>query len=446
MIQDKNVSISSSDENIKLEIKNDLNIYIKDLDLVINNKNQNSKFQKNMNIYLENSKLKIDDSSYQIKKAKIFIKKEEINFDALVLDLDIPLKKDNKFVKELNLNGVYTKAETIINTKNNDLVLKLKDKSKSLSIDGYDVFYTFPDDKEEDETKKEEVNLNIKGKNSNITINDKYKILTDDFEVMLTENSKYIHIKHKKTDITIKESKDKKIDIFSNDISDEFINALFSKEMIKGGNILFLANGDINNLDGKIIIKDSNIEDLAILNNLLIFIHTSPALINPLLALPSVVGMATNSGFNLSAYKIVNGSIEFNYNKEKELLNIKKLLTVGNGIDFDGKGKIDLKNMSIDTNIKLIFLKDYSKIVGMIPVVNYVLLGNSNRVETLVNVFGDLDNPKISTNLTKDAFSVPMNIAKRILSSPSALFDFISGKSSEEENKNKESMINKPLE
>ena len=118
----------------------------------------------------------------------------------------------------------------------------------------------------------------------------------------------------------------------------------------------------------------------------------------------------------------------------------------GNGIDFDGKGKIDLNNMTINSDIKLIFLKDYSKIVGIIPVVNYVLLGNNNRVETQVNLFGDLDNPKISTNLTKDTFSIPMNIAKRILSSPSMLLNFITGKDSEEEVLEKEKRINKPSE
>jgi hypothetical protein len=165
------------------------------------------------------------------------------------------------------------------------------------------------------------------------------------------------------------------------------------------------------------------------------FIHTSPALINPLLAIPSVVGMATNSGFNLSGYKIVNGSLEFNYNKENELLDIKRLVTVGNGIDFDGKGKLDLNTMLLTSNIKLIFLKDYSKIVGAIPVLNYVLLGDNNRVETEVNLNGNLDSPEITTNLTIDTMSVPMNIGKRIINSPSMLFDFIKGIGSKEEEK-----------
>ena len=37
MIQDKNISISSNDENIRVEIKDELKIYLKNLDIVINN-------------------------------------------------------------------------------------------------------------------------------------------------------------------------------------------------------------------------------------------------------------------------------------------------------------------------------------------------------------------------------------------------------------------------
>ena len=81
----------------------------------------------------------------------------------------------------------------------------------------------------------------------------------------------------------------------------------------------------------------------------------------------------------------------------------------------------------------------------MVPVVNYVLLGDSNRVETEVNLSGNLDNPEISTNLTKDTISVPMNIGKRILSFPSIFFDFIRGKDTPEQEKIKKNQINKPL-
>ena len=446
LIEDKKISISSDDEKLKVEVKDQINIYLKDLDVVIDSKKVSSSSKTNMNIFLDNSKLKIDDSVYELKNAKVNIKKDEIDFNAFVINLDIPLKKNDKKVQELTLEGTYTKNVTKLNTKNKDLILELKKDLTTLKIDGYDVLYSTESTEEEDQ-KEEDINVDITGKNSNIFINEKYKFLADNFDISVrADKSKYIHIKYKKTDITIKKSKDEKIDIFSNDINDEFVNAIFGEKMFEGGNLLLLANGDINNLSGKVLIKDSNIANIGILSNLLLFIQTSPALINPFLAIPSVVGMATSSGFNLTAYKIINGSIEFNYSKEKELLDITKLVTVGNGIDFDGKGKVNLNDMTLTSDIKLVFLKDYSTIVGAIPVVNFVLLGDNNRVETKVNVFGDLANPKISTNLTKDAFSVPMNIVKRILTSPGALLDFVTGKETEEEIENKENMINKPLQ
>jgi hypothetical protein len=94
--------------------------------------------------------------------------------------------------------------------------------------------------------------------------------------------------------------------------------------------------------------------------------------------------------------------------------------------------------MILTSNVKLIFLKDYSKIVGAIPVINYVLLGDNNRVETQVDIKGDIEDPEISTNFTKDTITAPVNIGKRILTSPSVLLDFIKEKTnlnSEEKNK-----------
>ena len=70
-----------------------------------------------------------------------------------------------------------------------------------------------------------------------------------------------------------------------------------------------------------------------------------------------------------------------------------------------------------------------------------MLLGDNNRVETEVNLNGNSDNPKISTNLTKDTISAPMNIGKRILSFPSIFFDIIRGKDTIEQEEIKKNQI-----
>ena len=428
------LKVNSTDERIKVEMKNkDIFISLKDTDIVVDTKSSSDKKLPVLNISAKNAKLKLDDKIYNLISAKAKLSPALISFTANVKDLDIPLQEKGKAVNTLNIKGSYSNDITSIETLDKRIKLKFTGNNKlDIDINDYDVLV-----KTDNEEESEIQDLNIEAKNSSIIINDRFKFLADKFSLRLRDHSKYFHLNYKETDFTFKESKDKKIDVFANDINDTFINTIFNKKILTGNNMLFLASGTAESLTGKMILKNVKIEDLAVLNNLLLFINTSPGLINPLLAIPSVVGMATNGGFNLTGYRVIDGRLEFDYNKNKKLLDIKKLVTVGNGIDFDGTGKIDLDKGTIDSKINLIFLKDYSKVVGAIPIVNYVLLGKNNRVETEVNVFGPLNNPKISTNLTKDAFSVPLNIAKRVLTSPVEFVNFLKdlGKEPEKEKK-----------
>ena len=434
----KYVLVSTPNGDLKIEIKDGIKLFLDGYDIFVDSKKNKSNFSQPLNVSLKNSNLKVDDATYELKDANIYIKKDQIDFDVIVKNLNLPFSKNGKKIEELSIIGIIKNDMTKLSSKKKDLVIELKGDSIKIDLDGYDLNYNTEDKHESLKS------IDIHGKNSNIIMNDKFKFLGDKYEIRFRDNSKYMHLNYKKSEVTFKESADKKVDIFTDNLTNEFVNAIIDKQLLKDGNILFMASGTLDSLNGKILIENSNVDDLAVLNNLLIFIHTSPALVNPLLAVPSVFGMATNSGFNLTGYKIVNGVIEFNYNYEQNIVDIKKFLTVGNGIDFDGIGIINLNDNTIDSKIKLIFLKDYSKIVGAIPVVNYVLLGDSNRVETEVNLYGTLENPEISTNLTKESFSVPLNITKRVLSSPAMFLDFIKGKK-EEEIQKEDKLINKPL-
>ncbi|MGA1931319.1 AsmA-like C-terminal domain-containing protein [Arcobacter sp. YIC-464] len=421
-VKDGKTYISSLDNNLKLFIDDETTeIFLKDY-LVDLRKSDSSSSSFDFLVKGEDLLLRTSDLEVFLKKVTANIKNKKVLFEAEMQKLNIPLSKDDKKVDTLSLKGEILENEISIKSHDNKLDLSIKNDNRlDLNLDGYDILV---DLKNQEESKFKIINLT--GKNSNLIINENFKFLANTYEFRLKEDkSKYLHLMHDKTDITYKETKDGKIDIYGNDISDKFVNTIFDKEIIEGGKLMFLANGYEHNLKGKTILTNVKIKDLAIINNLLIFIHSSPALINPLLAVPSVVSMASNKGFNLTGYQIIDGVLEFVYDNKNKKLDVNKLVTVGNGIDFDGVGKVDLNSMQLDSKIKLIFFKDYSSIVGNIPVVNYVLLGENKRVATQVNIFGDLTNPKISTNLTKDAFFVPVNIGKRILESPVKLFEFI---------------------
>jgi len=197
-----------------------------------------------------------------------------------------------------------------------------------------------------------------------------------------------------------------------------------NKSIMSKGKVNFYVNGYLDNLEGKVLIQKSDIKDLTILNNIMFILETSPALINPLLAIPSL--LASNQ---VGHYRIKDGIIDFAYNHNTKILDVQNLHSSGNGIDFEGKAVINLDTNEINSDLKLIFLKTYTSIVDSIPVLNYIFLGDEQRVETQLNINGDFNDPTIKTHLFKDGTKATWNIIKRVYKTPENLIKNIQNKS-----------------
>src|SRR5574344_812945 len=423
-IKDDSIRVIYKDNSIKIEdTKDKNNVYLKDYKIVDNfSKNINKSFDKNINITLENCSLQQEDDIYDFKNAKVFLTKDEINFEALLENISFPLKKDGEDLKELEITGNIKDDITKISSTDDSLKLELKNDFLKLDIKNLDVILTL-----KGASKLNYKKLLLNGINSNITINEDYKILADSYIVNLNEKEKFIYLKHKNSEFTFYEYENNDIEILAADLSEEFINTLLNKQVVNGGTINLYANGNYDLFNGKLLIKDSAISNLSILSNLLAFVETTPALaaqlvtlpFNPLFALPAAsIGLK-----NIGVYTLKEGNMEFTYDRNENILRIDNLNTIGNGIDFEGFGVVDLNNFTINAKVNLIFLQDYTTFVRFIPLVNYILLGDQERVETLVDIHGSLGDPKISTNLLKDSFSAPMNIFKRVFTAPVNIFN-----------------------
>ncbi len=437
-IKGKTTLIKTNNSDIEILFKNDDNPLLKlnNIDLALKNSTTEGKKSKsfpNIDLQLKNSTIKLDDEHYyKTQWADIHIKNSKINFEGKALDLDLPVARKGKKVKDLNLYGTFANNIFDIKTKNNMLELKYEiEKEKiTMKLNGYDVLY----DTTIEEDKDSKTAYYINGINSNIIMNEKYIAKATTYKFIFENHKTDINLNYHNTKFIYFKDSAGNILVNAKNMNDEFLNALMSKELIKDGNVNLTANGKDGVIVGHADLTNTKIIDLAILNNLLIFINTSPALINPLLAIPSVVGMATSGGFNLNGYRVNEGKIDFSYNFENKYLNMNKIFTKGNGIDFDGYATIDFDSSKVSSKLKLIFLKDYSKIVGAIPVINYVLLGDEKRVDTQVEIFGTLDEPKYKTELAKEGVTAPVNLIKRIITSPIKLIKTIGeGLSSGEE-------------
>ncbi len=438
-IKDDLIFVKTNDNDIQIILEKDKNPLIKlnnvDLDLS-NNTKKNSKNEAlpNIDLELKDSFLILDEKhKYKTSWANIYIKNKDVRFEGEALYLNLPISKDGKQVRNLELKGNYKNRIVDLITKDRKLKLKYEiDKEKiTMDLEDFDVIYNT--NQESDDSSQTSYYIN--GKNSNIIINEKYVAMADRYNFIFENYKTDIDLKYQ--DTTFVYHKDYKgiLNVVAKNMDDEFLNSILGKDLVKGGTVNISASGEDGKIYGTAFLEKNRILDLAILNNLLILINTSPGIINPFLAIPSVVGMATNDGFNLNGYRVIEGRVDFSYDFNSKFLNMEKITTKGNGIDFDGNATINFDNSKIDSKLNLVFLKDYSKIVGSIPVINYVLLGDENRVDTEVEIFGTLEEPKYKTKLLEEGVSAPVNFLKRVITSPIKILKSIGDSVSPDEKK-----------
>ncbi|SKB37661.1 Protein of unknown function [Malaciobacter marinus] len=429
-IRNEDLFISSKKKNIIIKKIENMPLEVKLSSFDINadefkksSSKTNNISNENINLHMKNMNLTIDKNEYFANEAFVNIKDSKVNFKGDFDTLVFPFYQDTKQVTNYNLDGIYDLKKENLQLKTDDKKVTLyivPSKSLKLNLQDYDLHVRTKDDNSDLSSFK---TLEIDAQNSNIVINDEYKALAKKYRVKVDENEQSFTLENKKILVTYKKDKDKKIKIKANNLNDKFINTLANKEVLKGGSVVFIASGDEKSLDGKVILSENKIENLSIITNIVTLINTSPALINPLLAIPSIASMASNEGFALNGYKVNDGYIDFVYNFETNFLNLNEIVTVGNGIDFEGKMMVDLDSRVIDGKLNLIFFKGYSSVVGSIPVLNYVFLGDKKRVETQIELSGTLDDPKIVSNIAKDSINAPVNVIKRIIKSPLKLFE-----------------------
>ena len=160
---------------------------------------------------------------------------------------------------------------------------------------------------------------------------------------------------------------------------------------------------------GKIYIKNGAIKDLKVLNNIIAFINTIPALLT--LHAP---------GFSAKGYKIKKGFISYLF--FKNILYIKKLQINGINLDFSGKGYIDLNKNYIKMKIHAVLKIKLKKIPIIGKALSYVLFGKDGYLHVNIFVEGDLDNPEIKKDLGGGIIESPLKLFKRIITLPFNIF------------------------
>jgi len=377
-------------------------------------KNFDSKliFEKNHNICKINDITKYKNYSSILKNQKFDKGKAEIftkNFDSFNADLNIsgvdtPFVKGSKTIKDLNLkidiNNSIFKAHTL----DNKLNLKY-DKHIMLNIKNLDILL----DSNNSEVKTKQL-ISINGKNSNFISKDlNSTILSENFTFNFDKNETRFISVYKDSQLGF-ESNSTMFLAQGSKFNDTFINTILNKQMFKGGVFSFDAKGkDKNIFSGKILIKNSILKDFSVFNNIIATINTIPSLF-----------LFKDPNFNEHGYMIKDGVLSFK--RLNGIIAFNDIKLNGFSADIYGNGYINLKTKEISLDLEIRTLKDISKLLGNIPLLGYIVLGEDKSISTHLEVSGKIQNPKIKTQVLRDSVKSPLNIIKRVIKSPLKLF------------------------
>ncbi len=200
--------------------------------------------------------------------------------------------------------------------------------------------------------------------------------------------------------------------LLGQDFGEKFLDGLLKDSQFIGGKLSFYVSGLLTKFKGVVKIDNSVMKNGVILNNIMAFISTVPDLIT--FSLP---------GYSLQGMPFSQLYAGFFYDNHS--IDVSTFAVESNALDMTGTGRINLVKNSIKMTIDLI--SKTKKYLSKIPLLGYLLVGDTKQPTVTLNVEGKLDDPHISTSVYKEIVKTPFDILLRAISLPSHLMEQIGG-------------------
>ncbi len=394
--------------------KKQTEIDIKELEaiLFINQKrwilncNALGKIAKNFNII---KKYHIDNGNILFYKNNN--EEEALHFKASLRYKYKILTKYGKAVQQYKIEGKILKNKTLFVSVNDKINIRV-DKDIHITIDnsGIDIneLLAFIKSLPQQKTKKAHTNIYVKAKNSYIYLGDNRYIPSDTITIVYKKDALSGDLTYAKGKMhfTFKENK---FTVVGKNFNEKFARNIITFAKLKGGNFNFSINGTPDAYSGSVTIRDTIIKDYVLLNNILAFVDTVPSLMT--FSLP---GYSTKGVYADKVYT------QFHF--KKDIFHISDFRIKSKEMRIAAKGTLSSKYDTIDMKMEL--KTNFGSTLSKVPLAGYIIF-DGKTLSTKLKITGKLSDPKVTTRVTKDIVSAPVNIMKRTLKLPFKLINGI---------------------
>lgn len=316
------------------------------------------------------------------------------------------LMKKNKEIHKYKIKGKINKNQKNYLNINNKVKIEIGKKIKIIAnnagVNIHQILKLIEDiNSYKTKPSKTAPNVSLNATNSYIYIGKDRYVISDNIYLQYINKIVTAQLSYKKGIAGFRLS-DNKFYLYGKNFNDKFMQELSALSKFKGGSLDFSMQGTLKEYDGVFFMKHTTMKDYKILNNVLAFINTVPSLVT--FQLPE---------YNKNGLYIKQGYL--NFHVKDELLKVSDLYLESKELKILGKGKVDITHEKIDLALNL--KSDLASNISKAPLVGYIIF-DGQSLSTTLKVSGDLNNPKVDTQVAKDIVVAPFNIIKRTLTLP----------------------------
>jgi hypothetical protein len=256
---------------------------------------------------------------------------------------------------------------------------------------------------------KKGTKLVIIGKQSHLRY-DAYSLHTDSYDVEVKNNGDIKAIGSTDGDIVKFTKVNDVLTLQALRIKDKVLHPLINFYGLQEGRYSITKTGVPSKvMKGEIIVEGGVMKGFKAYNNTLAFINTIPAL-----------ATLHKPGYSSTGFTIESGVVEYRMIKTDKII-FDSIYIKGDSATIVGKGELDLKKKTINIELGIQVARELGKVVGSIPLVGYILVGQDKSITVGLQISGTLDKPKVSVSAAKDILSYPLELIKRTIEAPGQL-------------------------
>ena len=253
--------------------------------------------------------------------------------------------------------------------------------------------------------------LTILGKHSHLKYGN-YRLLMDSYDVEVKANGNIKAIGSASGDIIKFSMKNNHIAIDAYRIKDKILHPMLNFNGLYNGRYSLKIAGDPEKqMKGHVIVEGGVMKGFEAYNNTLAFINTLPAL-----------AVLQNPGYSTKGFSIEEGIAEYRQIARDKII-FDSIYIKSSSATIVGKGELNLKKRSIHMNLAIQVARELGKVVGSVPLLGYILMGENKSITVGLKITGKIDNPIVTTSGTKDMLLLPLDILKRTLESPAHILN-----------------------